>query len=101
MDDAFGLDPSSDEFQAVKREMERLARVHAAQVRQGREGGGGSRGKIISRHPLISSCIFILPSHFFLSRPTSSHPRAKQGPVDEDVVQAAALSLLACLLELL
>lgn len=35
MDDAFGLDPASDEFQAVKREMERLARLHADQVRHG------------------------------------------------------------------
>lgn len=33
MDDAFGLDPTSDEFQAVKREMERLARNHNSLVR--------------------------------------------------------------------
>ena len=42
-EDAFGLDPTSDEFQAVKRELERLSRDHSAQVNSLVRQGGTER----------------------------------------------------------
>lgn len=44
-EDAFGLDPTSDEFQAVKREMERLSRDHSSQVTFNLSGKKEARGQ--------------------------------------------------------
>lgn len=45
MDNNFGLDPTSDEFQAVKLEMERLERVNASQVGAALVEGRRERGE--------------------------------------------------------